>query len=67
MIALLSTWPGACRKRRGTFLGASWGPFADVKKIWEEHFESKSYKALAFGIAGARSPCLNWCMSQTDV
>lgn len=38
--------------RRGTFLGAPWGAFADVKKVWSEFFETKPYKAQAFGIAG---------------
>jgi hypothetical protein len=33
-------------------LGAPWGAFADVKKVWAEFFETKPYKAQAFGIAG---------------
>ena len=44
-----------CGDGRGTFLGAAWGPFADVRKVWMEFFESKPYKANAFGIAGELS------------
>lgn len=40
---------GGCR---GTFLGAPWGPFSDVKKVWAEFFASKPYTSLALGIAG---------------
>jgi hypothetical protein len=40
---------GCCR---GTFLGAPWGPFQDVKKVWSEFFENKPYTASALGIAG---------------
>ena len=37
---------------RGTFLGAPWGPFSDVKKVWAEFFASKPYTSLPLGIAG---------------
>lgn len=44
---------GGCR---GTFLGAPWGPFSDVKKVWAEFFASKPYAANALGIAGDQEP-----------
>ena len=53
-ISSLKTGWGCCATR-GTFLGATWGPFADVKKVWQEYFESKPYRAQAFGIAGERN------------
>lgn len=38
---------------RGTFLGAPWGPFHDVRKVWDEFFGRKPYTAHSMGIASA--------------
>ena len=51
---------------RGTFLGSAWGPFQDVKKVWAEHFGSKSYKSHALGIAGNPSCSLLCILSCYD-
>ena len=32
-------------------MGAPWGPFHDVRNIWEEYFARKPYKAHSMGIA----------------
>ena len=50
---------------RGTFLGAPWGPFHDVRKVWDEYFGRKSYRAHSMGIASEAPPaaCL-LCMCQ---
>ncbi len=42
---------------RGTFLGAPWGPFSDVKEVWSEIFASKPYTCIPLGIAGIPSFC----------
>ena len=36
---------------RGTFMGAPWGPFHDVRNIWDEYFGHRPYKAHSMGIA----------------
>ena len=49
---------------RGTFLGAPWGPFHDVRKVWDEFFGRKDYRAHSMGIASKTlTPCL--CMMHT--
>ena len=42
---------------RGTFLGAPWGPFHDVRKVWDEFFGRKPYRAHSMGIA-SKTPLL---------
>ena len=42
---------------RGTFLGAPWGPFHDVRKVWDEYFGRKSYRAHSMGIASKAPTC----------
>lgn len=32
-------------------MGAPWGPFHDVRKIWDEYFGHRPYKAHSMGIA----------------
>jgi hypothetical protein len=34
-------------------MGAAWGPFRDVLKVWDEYFARKPYKAHSMGIASA--------------
>ena len=34
-------------------MGAAWGPFRDVLKVWDEYFGRKPYKAHSMGIASA--------------
>ena len=41
---------------RGTFLGAPWGPFHDVRKVWDDYFGRKSYRAHSMGIASEAPP-----------
>jgi hypothetical protein len=36
---------------RGTFMGAPWGPFHGVRKVWDEYFGHKPYRAHSMGIA----------------
>ena len=48
---------------RGTFQGQAYGPFSDIPAVWDATFGSKSYSALAAGIAGKRTaplcpPCI---------
>lgn len=45
---------------RGTFLGAPWGPFHDVRKVWDEFFGRKSYRAHSMGIASDGVEQLLW-------
>lgn len=40
-------------------MGAAWGPFRDVLKVWDEYFARKPYKAHSMGIASA--PLLLCC------
>ena len=42
---------------RGTFLGAPWGPFHDVRKVWDDYFGRKSYRAHSMGIASKAPTC----------
>ena len=32
-------------------MGAPWGPFHDVRKVWDEFFGRKPYRAHSMGIA----------------
>ena len=48
---------------RGTFQGQAYGPFSDIPAVWDATFGSKSYSALAAGVAGKRTaplcpPCI---------
>ncbi|BDA47685.1 probable platelet-activating factor acetylhydrolase IB subunit beta [Coccomyxa sp. Obi] len=52
---------------RGTFLGAPWGPFSDVKKVWAEFFASKPYTSLALGIAGDKVEQLLWRLQNGEL
>ncbi|BDA51571.1 probable platelet-activating factor acetylhydrolase IB subunit beta [Coccomyxa sp. Obi] len=52
---------------RGTFLGAPWGPFADVKKVWSEVFASRPYTSLALGIAGDKAEHLLWRLQNGEL
>ena len=50
---------------RGTFLGAPWGPFHDVRKVWDDYFGRKSYRAHSMGIASKTPPTVcSLCMCQ---
>ena len=46
---------------RGTFMGAAWGPFRDVLKVWDEYFARKPYKVHSMGIASAPLSAVDLC------
>ncbi|CAL8465692.1 g5228 [Coccomyxa elongata] len=52
---------------RGTFLGAPWGPFSDVRKVWSVFFASKPYTSIALGIAGDNVEHLLWRLQNGEV
>ena len=55
----------ASHECRGTFLGAPWGPFHDVRKVWDDYFGRKSYRAHSMGIASEAPPAAcSLCLCQ---
>ncbi|CAL8463192.1 g2726 [Coccomyxa elongata] len=52
---------------RGTFLGAPWGPFHDVRKVWDEFFGRKPYTAHSMGIASDGVEQLAWRLQHGEV
>ncbi|BDA44584.1 probable platelet-activating factor acetylhydrolase IB subunit beta at C-terminar half [Coccomyxa sp. Obi] len=52
---------------RGTFLGAPWGPFYDVRKVWDEFFGRKPYTAHSMGIASDGVEQLAWRLQHGEL
>ncbi|KAK9907995.1 hypothetical protein WJX75_001192 [Coccomyxa subellipsoidea] len=52
---------------RGTFLGAPWGPFHDVRKVWDEFFGRKPYTAHSMGIASDGVEQLAWRLQHGEL
>lgn len=52
MCCIAQSWCNACGACRGTYLGAAWSEFSQVREVWKEVFAGKPYTTHTLAISG---------------